>query len=130
MNAYTVKNLKDIEDAARKFGMPEGIEARFARQALGGSVVGLSYHRLGPNVRQPFGHRHEHQEEVYVLLSGSARIKVDDDIVELAQWYAIRVDKDTMRQFEAGDEGAEFLAFGAPVQPEPDWEIVPGWWSD
>ncbi len=130
MNPYTVRNLKDVEDAAPKFGMPQGMEARFARQALGGKVVGLSYHRLDANVRQPFGHRHAHQEEVYVLLSGGARVKVDDEIVELGPWDAIRVDKDTMRQFEAGDEGAEFLAFGAPVQPEPDWEIVPGWWSD
>ena len=130
MSAYTVKNLKDVEDAAPKFGMSPGIEARFARNPLGCETVGMSYQRLAPNVRQPFGHKHGRQEEVYVLLSGSASVKIDDDIVDLRPLDALRVAKDATRQFEAGSDGAEFLAFGAPATGEMDAEMIPGWWSD
>ena len=110
--------------------MPPGIEARFARNPLECETVGLSYQRLGPNVRHPFAHRHERQEEVYVLLSGSARVKIDDDVVDLRPLDAVRVAKDATRQFEAGPDGAEFLAIGAPATGEMDAEIVPGWWCE
>ena len=84
--------------------------------------------KLAPNFRIPFGHKHEGQEEVYVIVRGSARIKVEDEIVELGEWDAIRFDKDTMRNVEAGPEGVEYLAFGAGDDPT-DAEMVPGWWS-
>jgi mannose-6-phosphate isomerase-like protein (cupin superfamily) len=131
MGAYTIKNLKaDVEDMAPRFGMAPGMEARFARRPLGCEQLGLSYERLAPNFRAPFGHTHGRQEEVYVLLSGSARAKVGDEIVELKQWDALRVAPGTMRQFEAGADGAEVLAVGAPATGEDDSELVTGWWSD
>lgn len=130
MSGYTKKNLKaDVEDAAPKFGMPTELEARFARNAIGGETLGLSHLTLAPNFRIPFGHKHSSQEEVYVVVRGSARIKVGDEIVELTEWDAIRFDKDTMRQVEAGPEGVEYLAFGAGTDPR-DAEMAPGWWSD
>ena len=61
----------------------------------------------------PFGHRHEDQEEVYVIVRGSARIKVDDEIVEVGEWDAIRFDTNTMRDVEAGKDGVEYMAFSA-----------------
>jgi mannose-6-phosphate isomerase-like protein (cupin superfamily) len=127
---YTIKNLKEVEDAAPKFGMPPGIEARFARTDLEFEGSGLSYQRFEPGFRVPFGHRHERQEEVYVLVNGSGRMKLEDEIVELRQWDAVRVAGGTMRAFEAGPEGAELLAFGAPATGPSDADIVPGWWSD
>ena len=131
MGAYTIKNLKaDVEDMAPKFGMAPGMEARFARRPLECEQLGLSYERLAPNFRAPFGHTHERQEEVYVLLSGSARVKVGDEIVELKHWDALRVAPGTMRQFEAGADGAEIIAVGAPTSGEDDSELVTGWWSD
>jgi mannose-6-phosphate isomerase-like protein (cupin superfamily) len=130
MPGYTTRNLKqDVEDAAPKFDMPEEMEARFARRALGGETLGLSYMTLAPNFRIPFGHKHSGQEEVYVIVRGSARIKVEDEIVELGEWDAIRFDVDTMRNVEAGPDGVEYLAFGAGDDPR-DAEMVPGWWSD
>ncbi len=130
MSGYTKKNLKsDVENAAPKFGMPDELQARFARGALEGETLGLSHMKLEPNFRIPFGHKHSGQEEVYVIVRGSARIKVEDEIVELGEWDAIRFDKDTMRNVEAGPEGVEFLAFGAGDDPR-DAEMVPGWWSD
>jgi mannose-6-phosphate isomerase-like protein (cupin superfamily) len=86
---------------------------------------------LAPGFRIPFGHKHSDQEEVYVVLRGSARIKVEDEdgIVELGEWDAIRFDKDTMRNVEAGPDGVEYLAFGAGDDPR-DAEMAPDWWSD
>jgi mannose-6-phosphate isomerase-like protein (cupin superfamily) len=128
MPNYTVKNLKQVENMAEKFGMSDGLEARFARGALELENFGLSYQRLEPNFRIPFGHKHGEQEEVYVVLSGSARLKLDDEIVELEQWDAIRVPGEVTRNFEGGPDGAEVLAIGAPVAK--DTEMLQGWWSD
>ena len=129
MAGYTHKNLKDVENQAPKFGMPAELDARFARTALDGETLGLSLMKLEPGFRIPFGHKHSAQEEVYVIVRGSARIRVEDEIVELREWDAIRFDKDTMRHVEAGPDGVEYLAFGAGDDPL-DAEMVPGWWSD
>jgi mannose-6-phosphate isomerase-like protein (cupin superfamily) len=130
MAKYTKKNLKrEVENQAPNFGMPPELEARFARTALGGETLGLSLMKLAPSFRMPFGHKHEGQEEVYVVVRGSARIKVEDEIVEVAEWDAIRFDRNTMRGVEAGSDGVEYLAFGAGEDPL-DAEMVPGWWSD
>ena len=129
MGAYTKHNLADVENSAPRFGMPDDLEARFARRAIDGHELGLSLFRLGPNLRIPFGHKHAEQEEVYVVTGGSGRIKVEDEIVELEQWDAIRIDKDTMRAVEAGPDGIEYLAFGAGDDPS-EVEMTQGWWSD
>ena len=130
MAGYTILNVKEVEDQAPKFGLSPNLEARFAREPLGSQHSGLGYERLAPNFRVPFGHKHREQEEVYVLVSGSARVKVEDEVLELEQWDALLVPKGTMRCFEAGPDGAEILAFGAPTTGGNDAEIVPGWWAD
>ena len=130
MAGYTKKNLKhDVEDSAPKFDMPAEMQARFARRTIGGETLGLSHFTLEPNFRIPFGHKHEGQEEVYVIVRGSARVKVEDEIVQLGEWDAIRFDTNTMRNVEAGPDGVEYVAFGAGDDPT-DAEMVPGWWSD
>jgi len=130
MGSYTKTNLKtDVENQAPKFEMPSGLEARFGRTAIGGETLGLSLMKLAPGFRIPFGHKHEGQEEVYVVVRGSARVKVEDEIVEVGEWDAIRFDKDTMRAVEAGPDGVEYLAFGAGDDPR-DAEVVPNWWSE
>jgi mannose-6-phosphate isomerase-like protein (cupin superfamily) len=129
MGTYTKANLHEVENQAPKFEMPEEMEARFARSALDGETLGVSVMKLDPGFRIPFGHRHTDQEEVYVVVRGSARIKVDDEIVELGEWDAIRLGRDTMRNMEAGPEGVEYIAFGAGDDPR-DAEMVPGWWSE
>jgi mannose-6-phosphate isomerase-like protein (cupin superfamily) len=129
MAGYTKQNLIDVENQAPNFGMPDGLEARFARRSIEGQELGLSLFRLEPNLRIPFGHKHAGQEEVYVVVKGSGRIKVEGEIVELAQWDAIRLDKDTMRAVEAGPDGIEYLAFGAGDDPS-EVEMAQGWWKD
>ncbi len=131
MSSYTHINLKDdVEDQAPKFGMSPDLEMRMARVPLELEHSGLSYLRIAPNFRLPFGHKHKQQEEVYVLVEGSARMKIEDDTRELKQWDAVRLHKDTMRSIEGGPEGALFLAVGAPNTGPGDADMEQGWWSD
>jgi mannose-6-phosphate isomerase-like protein (cupin superfamily) len=131
MADYTIKNLKeDVEDMAPKFDMAPGLEGRFARRDLDAEQSGISYQRLEPGFRMPFGHKHKQEEELYVVVSGDGRIKLDDEIVELKQWDTVRIAPGTMRCLEGGAEGAEILAFGARGLGNDDVEMTPGWWSD
>jgi uncharacterized cupin superfamily protein len=125
---YTHLNLLDVEDAAPAIGTAPAHEVRFAQRALDAQDTGVTHHRLRPGCRQAIGHRHERAEEVYVVLGGSGRVKLDDAIVELGPCDAVRVAPPVMRSFEAGPDGLELLAVGA--HHEGDGEVVPGWWSD
>lgn len=127
---YTLKNLKQVDDSAQAFGLSPDLEARFARKPLESKQVAVSYQRLLPNVRIPFGHKHAAQEEIYVVLSGSGHAKVGDETVDLKQWDALRVDPETMRDIESGPDGIEFLAFGGPIGEQNDADMVNDWWSD
>ena len=129
MSGYTVVNLKEVEDQAPNFGLSPDLEARFARVALDAELIGLTYQKLAPNFRVPWGHTHKTQEEVYVVLGGLLRMKLGDEVKELGPWDAIRISKDTMRGLEAGPEGAELIAIGAPGGPG-DADVEQGWWSD
>jgi uncharacterized cupin superfamily protein len=131
MAGYTLVNLKNgVEDMAPKFGYAPNMEARFARVPLGLQNAGLSHFRVAPGFRVPFGHRHGEQEEIYVVIGGSARVRVDDDIVLMQAWDAIRIPPGATRGFEAGPDGAEILAFGAPNTDNKDAEMVGDWWTD
>jgi mannose-6-phosphate isomerase-like protein (cupin superfamily) len=131
---YThVKLKEDIEDQAPRFGFAPNMEARFATRPLELEKSGAGYLRLEPNFRVPFGHTHKQQEEVYVVISGSARVKVDDEVLELGRLSAVRLPAGAMRCVEAGPEGVEYLAFGAPTSGDSagaDAEMTPNWWTD
>ena len=129
MGDFTLVNLKEVEDLAPRFGLSPALESRFARTALGLRVAGLSYFRIAPGARTP-GHRHTDQEEIYLVLSGSALVRLDDEVVELKAWDALRVPPETARCLEGGPEGAEILAFGAPSNENRDVEPLPDFWSD
>ena len=125
---YTHKNLEDVEDSAPGFGIGDMQEARFAYGALDCDQVGFALERVKPGKRQAFAHKHEEAEEVYVVISGSGRVKLDDEVIELARLDALRVAPQVMRQFEAGPDGLELIAFGQ--RHTGDGEVAPGWWSD
>jgi mannose-6-phosphate isomerase-like protein (cupin superfamily) len=125
---FTHTKLLDVKDSAAEFGYGDTQEARFAQRDLDAEETGISHLRLKPDQRSPFGHKHENAEEVYVVLSGSGRMKLDDEIVEVETLDAIRVAPEVTRAFEAGPDGLEVLAAGA--RHDADGEIFPGWWSD
>ncbi len=125
---YAIVNIKELEDQAVKFGLSPNLEARFGRKATDAQQGGFSYQKLAPNFRQPFGHRHEAQEEFYVVLSGGGSITLEDETRELKQWDVVRVAPAVARGFEAGPDGLEYLAFGAGESG--DSEILESFWED
>jgi mannose-6-phosphate isomerase-like protein (cupin superfamily) len=130
MADYTAANLKEVDNQGPNFGIDASdYELRMARVGLNCEHCGISYKRLAPGWREPFGHRHKRQEEITILVSGSARMKLDDEVVDLEPWSAVRVPPGTMRALEAGPEGAELVVVGAPNTGPGDGETVPGWWS-
>jgi mannose-6-phosphate isomerase-like protein (cupin superfamily) len=113
MTDYTHMNLKDdVENASEKFGLAPDMEARFARSPMELQGGGFSYQKLAPGFRPPAAHRHRKQEEVYVVISGGGRVKIEDEIRQLRQWDAVRLAPETARAFEGGPEGMELLAIG------------------
>ena len=130
MADYTLLNLRtDVEDMAPKFQMGEGIEAHFARNPLDLEKSGLSYFKLGPDYRLGFGHTHSDQEEIYLVISGSARVKLDDQELELGALDAVRIAPGVRHSMGAGSEGAELIAFGAPNTDNKDVDMQPGFFE-
>jgi mannose-6-phosphate isomerase-like protein (cupin superfamily) len=126
---YTKKNLRSTEDKAPGFGLGEIQEAHFPAGELDAESIGLAFHVLKPGRRQGFAHRHENAEEIYVILSGKGKLKLDDETIEVAPLDAIRVAPPVLRGFEAGPEGLELLVFGP--RHEGDGEVVrEGFWDD
>jgi mannose-6-phosphate isomerase-like protein (cupin superfamily) len=125
---YTKKNLRDVEDMAVKYGLSASQEARFPREDLRAEQTGLTYLTVKPAQREAFAHRHRTAEEIYVVLAGSGRAKLDAELVELETLDAVRVSPGVTRSFEAGPEGLTVLIFGPRV--ESDGEMVEGFWDE
>ena len=130
MSSYTKVNIEDVEDSATMFGLAPSLEARFARRALGGTIVGVSREVLAPGFRVPFGHMHRDQEEVYFVVRGSGRIKIEDEILELSEGDLVRIAPGVWRCTEAGPDGMAIIAVGAPIADENDAVIEQSWWAD
>jgi mannose-6-phosphate isomerase-like protein (cupin superfamily) len=130
MPDFTIKNLMtDVDNAAAERG-PEGIDARFGRRHMDSDHLGVSYFRYNPNFRTPFGHHHREQEEAYVVVGGSGRMKADDEVVELSKWDLVRVAPAVVRAFEAGPEGLELIAIGNDRPEGGDGEMVADFWAE
>lgn len=131
MAGYTVKNLREVENQGEHFGIdPNDLQLRMAKDPLECASAGISYLKFGPGFRVPFGHTHKTQEEIYVLISGHARMKVGDEIIDMEPFTAVRVAPETPRGYEGGPEGAELIVIGAPRTGSGDADVTPGWWSD
>jgi uncharacterized cupin superfamily protein len=128
MAGYTKKNLREVEDMAPRFGLAPDLEARFARRDLEAEQIGLSYQRLAPDTKGAFGHSHTEDEEIYLVVSGSGRMMVDGEVVEIDAWDAIRVAPETVRAFAAGPDGLELLAFGSHTEDDASTQQVD--WAD
>jgi quercetin dioxygenase-like cupin family protein len=126
--SYTIKNLTETTDSAPKFGLDELGEAHFAREELGAEATGISYQVLKPGKRQAFGHKHEQAEEIYVVLAGSGRVRLDDEVRDVGALDAIRVAPSVKRAFEAGPEGLQWMAFGPHF--DKDGEMIQEFWTD
>jgi mannose-6-phosphate isomerase-like protein (cupin superfamily) len=128
MPDYSITNLKDIEDSAAS--RPGDMEARFGRKHLDSQHLGVSYFRYGSAFRSPIGHRHREQEEAYVVIAGSGRIKLDDEILELKPFDVVRVAPNVVRAFEGGPDGIEVIAIGSDRPEGGDGERIDDFWTD
>jgi len=125
---YTHKNLTEVNDSAPGFGFGEVGAIRFAKDDLDAERTGVTHLKLNPGQRIPFGHKHDQAEEIYVVIAGSGRMKLDDEIVEIVELDAIRVSPEVGRGFEAGPEGVSLIAMGA--RHDGDGELLQDWWTD
>ncbi|HEX6653877.1 MAG TPA: hypothetical protein VF072_14115 [Thermoleophilaceae bacterium] len=129
MSNWKIVNLQnDVNDSAA--GRLDGLEVRMARNDLESRDVGVSLFRYGPDVRNPVSHQHREQEEVYVIVSGSGRVRLDDEIKDVRQWDVIRVDPAVVRAFEAGPDGMDVVAVGGPKPEGGDGETTDSPWPD
>jgi mannose-6-phosphate isomerase-like protein (cupin superfamily) len=130
---FTLTNIKsDLPDVGSNFNGPPGLEFRAATMALELENSAVTYQRVPPDYRFPYGHTHQTQEETYVVVNGGGRMKVDDEIFSLKQWDAVRVPPGSWRGYEAGPEGLELLVIGAPNlgdDPRGDVEGERDWWT-
>ena len=129
MAGFTITNLRQVENSAPE-AIGDSLEARFGRKHLDSEHLGVSYFRYAPGFRAPYGHRHREQEEAYVVVGGSGRVRLDDEILDLRRWDVVRVAPEVVRGFEGGPEGLEIIAIGADRPEGGDGETVHGWWSD
>jgi mannose-6-phosphate isomerase-like protein (cupin superfamily) len=132
MAQYTVVRVGDVPDRAEDVGMdPDHFEIRFMREELGLQNFAVTFERFGTGWKPTRGHRHTVQEEVYFLVSGRAQAKLDDEVVELEPWTAVRVPPETARAFRArGEEDAVFVTIAAPQAGFEDVEFLPDFWTD
>jgi len=128
MADFTLKNLKQLDNALAE--RTSEVEARFARDQLNSEHLGVSYFHYSPNFRSPFGHRHREQEEAYVVVGGSGRVRLEDEIVELKPWDVLRVAPQVVRTFESGPEGLDLIAIGSDRPEGGDGEMVQDHWTE
>jgi mannose-6-phosphate isomerase-like protein (cupin superfamily) len=128
---FSLRNLReDLDDVGSNFDGPPDLEFRMATQALGLEHSALTFQRVPPDYRFPYGHTHETQEEIYVVVGGGGRMAVDDEVVALKKWDAVRVPPGSWRGYEAGPDGLELLVIGAPSlgeDPRGDVEGTRDW---
>jgi mannose-6-phosphate isomerase-like protein (cupin superfamily) len=125
---HKTMSLDDAEDMAPKYGMGDTGQTRFLRKDLGAEGIGLANYKVNPGQRTGFGHRHAECEEMYVVIAGSGRFKLDDEIIDVAVRDVVYCPPATMREWEAGPDGLELLAFGHHA--EGDGDMQQGWWTD
>jgi mannose-6-phosphate isomerase-like protein (cupin superfamily) len=119
---YTIKNLREAKDVAAEAGLSDSLEARFAHEDLESETSGISYQVIKAGQRQPFAHKHGEMEEIYVVISGSGRVKLDDELEEVGPLDAIRIAPSVIRAFEAADDDLVLLVFSP--RAEGDSEVV------
>ena len=126
MPDWTKTNFGDLRDLS-----PEDarVQWRFAREALGSPELGVSRFTYDPGGRMPWGHRHRVQEEIYVVVAGSGRAKLDDEVVALSAWDVLRVAPAVVRSFEAGPEGLDVICVGGRKPQGGDSERFQDFWD-
>jgi mannose-6-phosphate isomerase-like protein (cupin superfamily) len=122
---WTKCNFDELRDVS-----PEHvrIQWRFAREASRSPDLGVSRFTYEPGARMPWGHRHRKQEEAYVVIAGSGRAKLDDEIIDLRVSDVLRVPPAVIRSFEAGPDGMDVICIGGRKPKGGDAEKFDDFW--
>ncbi|HEX4484146.1 MAG TPA: hypothetical protein VH081_10190 [Solirubrobacteraceae bacterium] len=128
MSSFSTVNLTEVEDSVGE--RAPGVEGRFGRKHLDSRDLGVSLFRYAANLRSPFAHSHREQEEAYVVVSGSGRLLLDGEIVELREWDVVRVAPEVVRAFEGGPDGLELIAIGGPKPGDGDGVMGAAEWPE
>lgn len=101
------------------------LNSDLAKQLGAGAVLGARLWRLTPG-QASTRHRHREQTELYLVLEGTGRVRVDDELLTLAPLSSLLVEPGTVRQlFNDTDQDALWLAVGAPPEPANTLEMTP-----
>jgi mannose-6-phosphate isomerase-like protein (cupin superfamily) len=128
MSRFSTVNLLEVEDSVGD--RAPGIEGRFGRKHLDSRDLGISHFRYAANLRSPVAHNHHEQEEAYVVVAGSGRVLLDDELHDLRQWDVVRVAPEVVRAFEAGPDGLDIIAVGGPRPESGDGVMSAAVWPD
>jgi uncharacterized cupin superfamily protein len=92
---------------------------------LSASTFGARLWRLSPG-QASTRHRHRAQHELYVVLEGTGRIRIDQTLLTLDPLSALAVEPESVRQvFNDTEAEALWLVFGAPVEAANTLEMTP-----
>jgi uncharacterized cupin superfamily protein len=95
-----------------------------ARQ-LGAETLGARYWRLQPG-QASTKHRHRAQVELYIVLDGTGRMRIEDEVLTLPPLSSVLVETEHVRQvFNDTDREALWLVVGAPPEPANTLEMTP-----
>lgn len=126
---YSVARREDAIDFMAEY--PGFGEMRWYTEPLDCEQVSFSWRSMPPDTggRGSYGHRHPGIEEVYLVLSGTATFKIDDDVFEAGPKTAVRVEEDSFRSIHNDtDSELELVALSVKSGPEGTTEKQDDFW--
>ena len=107
------------EIAQRVYGQVKG--KAFLKEALGTTGSEVSVGALPANTALPFFHAHKQNEEVYVVLKGSGKMQVDEDVFDLQEGTVVRVSPQGSRGIISGPQGITYLCMQTKAGSLEEW---------
>src|SRR5690349_15975097 len=117
MSDYSIVDADEVEDAYADSDVPG--EFRALSEALGTEQVAVTLIRVPPHsdFEQGTGHRHEQQEELYIVGRGTLTMRFGDDVREVSAGSVVRVPPRTIRSHRnLADEPVELWAVSRKVE--------------
>ena len=118
-------NVLPAEDAHWRPSNQMGVLNTDIAKQLTATTLGARFWRLTPG-QASTRHRHREQTELYVVLEGTARMRVDDQLLSLTPLSTVLVEAGTVRQiFNDTEEDALWLVVGTPPEAANTLEMTP-----
>ncbi|HYH54701.1 MAG TPA: cupin domain-containing protein [Solirubrobacterales bacterium] len=128
MNDFSIVKADKAKDAYADSDVPG--EFRALTDALGAEQVAVTLIRVPPHsdFEQGTGHRHEHQEEVYIVTRGTLTMRFGDEVREVTAGSAVRVAPSTVRSHRnLGEEPVELWAVSRKIEDSDSTKVDDFW---